>query len=125
MRWQWAPAIAAAAWISAVTGILVLNEVGLGPGTVCTFKRVTGIPCPTCGGTRAAVCLATARPLDALWFNPLVTVGLVLLAGWAVLRFGFGRRIAWRVGRRTRIIGWSLIAVAAAANWVYLIFTLP
>lgn len=48
----------------------------------CPLREVTGLPCPTCGGTHAAVDLVQGRWLDALRANPLVVVGLVLFGLW-------------------------------------------
>jgi len=51
---------------------------GLG---ACPFKTLTGIPCPTCGTTRAALALAEFRWLDALVLYPLPTLGWLALIG--------------------------------------------
>ncbi|MCB1185053.1 DUF2752 domain-containing protein [bacterium] len=40
----------------------------------CPLREMTGWPCPTCGGTRAAILLASGRPAAAFAANPLVTV---------------------------------------------------
>src|SRR5689334_14229058 len=42
--------------------------------TVCPLKHITGIPCPTCGGTRALKALGHGAVLAALRWNPLVTI---------------------------------------------------
>ncbi|MGB4774965.1 MAG: DUF2752 domain-containing protein [Daejeonella sp.] len=47
------------------------NEVG-----VCIIKHVTHIPCPSCGSTRSLVSLLKGNFLDALYWNP---IGLILL----------------------------------------------
>jgi hypothetical protein len=48
----------------------------------CPLRDLTGIPCPTCGGTHAALALAHGRFATAFTANPLVAVGLVLLGLW-------------------------------------------
>ena len=48
----------------------------------CPLRDMTGIPCPTCGGTHAAVALANGRLMDAFAANPLVTVGLIGFGFW-------------------------------------------
>lgn len=55
------------------------------------MQRVFGVPCPSCGGTRAAVHLLAGDPLSALSLNAgatvfLVMTGLLVLAG----TFGIG-----------------------------------
>ena len=48
----------------------------------CPLRDMTGIPCPTCGGTHAAVALANGRLMDAFAANPLVAIGLVGFGFW-------------------------------------------
>ncbi len=48
----------------------------------CTLRDMTGVPCPTCGGTHATVALAHGRWADAFAANPLVAGGLVVFGIW-------------------------------------------
>ena len=48
---------------------------------LCLFRRLTGVPCPTCGATRAALHLLHGAPRAAWETNPLASV---LLAGAAL-----------------------------------------
>jgi len=41
----------------------------------CLFKRVTNMPCPSCGSTRAILSLTNGNLADALYANP---VGFIL-----------------------------------------------
>nr|MEE4267918.1 DUF2752 domain-containing protein [Candidatus Krumholzibacteria bacterium] len=50
----------------------------------CPLRDITGVPCPTCGGTHSAASLAAGRWLDAFLANPVVAVGLVVFGVWAV-----------------------------------------
>jgi hypothetical protein len=43
----------------------------------CAFKGLTGIPCLTCGSTRAAVHLSHGEFLSAFVMNPLTTLCLI------------------------------------------------
>jgi hypothetical protein len=51
----------------------------------CAFHRLTGIPCPTCGTTRAAVAFFHGDVLGAFAANPLAAAAAVLFVGGAVL----------------------------------------
>jgi len=91
---------------------------------ICYFKLFTGLPCLTCGGTRAAIRLIRLDPAGALAMNPLVTLGGLLVAAWAAADLVLlTRRRALRVSmspaavRALRI----LIPLAVVANWAYLI----
>lgn len=89
----------------------------------CPLKSVSGLPCPTCGTTRAAVALARLDPLGALALNPLaalgwtVLVGGGLLAGAAALLGRPVREPSWRWRPHTR----AALAALLLANWIYLI----
>ena len=44
----------------------------------CAFKGLWGVPCPTCGSTRAVVHLSHGEIAAALAMNPVVTLVFVL-----------------------------------------------
>lgn len=64
----------------------------------CIFRRVTGMYCPGCGGTRAVVELLKGNILRSLWYHPVVvyTAGLY---GWYLI----SNTIEWISGKRFRI----------------------
>lgn len=87
----------------------------------CTLHALTGVPCPTCGATRAAGALAHGHLAAAFGWNPLAALGMsALLAGapvapaWVLLR---GPLPVWRAGWKTRV----LVGAALGANWLYLV----
>ena len=88
----------------------------------CVFRGVTGLPCPTCGGTRAALALARLDPAGAFQANPLVALGLVFLIGGGLV--AFARALSGRgVTEPVRVPVWvrAGLILALAANWFYLI----
>ncbi len=63
---------------------------------VCPMKRVTGIPCPGCGMTRAVRLLLHGDFAGATRMHPLVWVVIPLLAVLAALEVrGYVREGAW------------------------------
>jgi hypothetical protein len=50
----------------------------------CPLRDLTGLPCPTCGGTHAAVSLAHGRLAEAFSTSPLVAGGAILFALWLI-----------------------------------------
>jgi hypothetical protein len=104
-----------------LVAFLGLDHLGV---TLCMFKATTGLPCMTCGTTRAVARLARLDPVGALRVNPLVTVTLLafFLAGILdsiLLSRGLGLKIDF--SRRT--VKWFLIVfgILLLVNWAYLI----
>jgi hypothetical protein len=71
------------------------------PATLCLFRELTGLPCPFCGGTTAAVRLGHGRLGSALAASPLA---VAMLATWPLL--GAVRTPRWWQVRRVR---WSVV----------------
>jgi hypothetical protein len=88
----------------------------------CLFHTMTGLPCPTCGSTRAGLALSHLDLAGAAAMNPLAT----LTAAGFVLG-GLAAGLAALTGRSVRapaVPAWALRAstvFALAANWVWLL----
>jgi hypothetical protein len=55
--------------------------------TVCIFKRVTSLPCPSCGTTRAVSYLFNGEIAKSLFLNPfgiIVAVIMIVSPGWII-----------------------------------------
>jgi hypothetical protein len=92
----------------------------------CTFHEVTGYPCLSCGGTRAARAIGRLEFRRALAFNPLIAGWLLLAAPhalWVLLARWRGLpRPRLRPERRAdRVFLWMIPVVLLAANWTYLV----
>jgi len=84
------------AGVTAVALFVAAGLVGLpeGPGfIVCAFRRLTGIPCPGCGLTRAMAALARGELLLALHFHPFAPL---VLAEAGALWAGIGASVLGR-----------------------------
>ena len=111
----------AGAALALLASVIHLDALGV---PVCFFKATTGLPCLTCGGTRALVHLARLDVLGALAMNPLVALSLMALVPWAIadavlaLR---GRSLVLEIGPLLKqVLMWSAFPVLIA-NWAYLI----
>ena len=117
------------AWLWAVMAVssLALRPfwLALAPlAPACPFRTITGIPCPSCGTTHAAVALLHGEVLTALAANPLATVaGVVFIAGgllaplWAAL--------GWPMRKLpSPLPAWLRLGMVGllAANWAWLIW---
>lgn len=66
------------------------NYFGLNGLTQCTFKRLYGIPCPGCGGTRAVISLLHGDLIEAVYYHPFAVYTVIVYAVFFVshtLRF--------------------------------------
>lgn len=92
-------------------------------GSTCPFRALTGIPCATCGMTRAFVRLAHGDLPGALSASPLgaLAAGACwLFAAAAALRLALG--LPWpeirpRLARKLAVAG----LLALLANWAFLV----
>jgi hypothetical protein len=95
---------AAVAAIAVVIGALHIPH---RPATLCLFRELTGLPCPFCGGTTAAVRLGHGDLKGALGASPLA---VSLLATWPWLDVIHAPRWWGRKRIRWTVIGALLIA---------------
>lgn len=112
-------------WGAAALALVAVSPFAPGAATrlpSCFFREITGIPCPTCGGTRAALALLSGDLAGAFHANPLVAAAFVLLVGGGLVAGAIA--LAGRgVREPERIPGWARAAVilVLAANWLWLI----
>ena len=67
--------------VGAVAALALANlHVPGRPATLCPLRALTGLPCPFCGGTTAAVKLGHFDVLGALRANPVIVLGAVVVA---------------------------------------------
>lgn len=123
-----APGTPLAAWLGGIgaavavlASLVHLDALGV---PMCFFKATTGLPCLTCGGTRALVHLARLDVVGAVAMNPLVALSLMALVPWAIADAVLavrGRSLVLEMGPVLRqVLMWSAFP-ALIANWAYLI----
>lgn len=95
----------------------------------CGFRNTFGIPCLSCGGTRAFESLSHGQFLEAIAFNPAVIIGVAAVLVWFIVgisRFYRGRDPKTESRRKIGAKKLSLLLFSILAlNWIYLIFFLP
>lgn len=87
----------------------------------CLFKRATGVPCATCGGTRMAASALRGDLVGAFLLNPFLFAALGALVAWIALRLGFRRRVVVEAPRWAKVGAWSFVIGAFVGNWAMLI----
>lgn len=68
--------------------------------TICLFKNITGMPCPSCGMTRAFLFLGHGQIAKATALNPLALPVAVLLLLQGIRLFS---RLAWQRDYRLQL----------------------
>lgn len=99
-----------------------LMHVTGGNGLPCLLRTLTGVPCPLCGMTTAAVHLAAGDAAAGLAANPFITV--LVVCGALTLMLLSLRVVGvlpppqpWK-GNVRRVVSW-LAGVMAVASWLY------
>jgi len=96
------------------------------PWPRCLFHDLTGLPCLTCGMTRAAIQFFHGHFLNALWWNPLVFIGLCALSIFNVYALGVlilrtpRLRIRFDTDMEKRAARFLVLA-AVILNWAFLL----
>jgi len=116
-------------WLAVTVGAAIAAVAWLAlqlPWPVCTFRRLTGFPCLTCGATRASLALLHGDLAAAWRLNPLV-----FAAAWAVACFDLYALVVLSSGARRLRISWpnrmvrrltlSAAGVVGLLNWIYLL----
>jgi hypothetical protein len=89
----------------------------------CPIKALIGLPCLTCGTTRAGLALSRLDLVGAISINPLaalawlILVGGGLVAGLLALLDIPVREPEWRLSLPMR----CLLVMAFLTNWAYLV----
>lgn len=116
-------AILAACALVAI-GLVALLPLAHLPFSLCVFKAVTGLPCMTCGTTRAFTRLGRLDLAGALAMNPLVTLGTLALGPWALADLVLlprGRALSLELSPAAARVTRIAVVVAVFANWIWLI----
>lgn len=106
---------------AAAVGVLHLDRL---PVTFCAFKAVTGLPCMTCGTTRAFARLFTLDLPGAVSMNPLAVAVALALVPWGVADLVLlprGRAVSLEVSPGLAPVVRVAALTLVAANWAYLI----
>lgn len=87
----------------------------------CLFKVWLGIPCPTCGTTRAALALARFDLVHALTHYPLQSLAWIAFLGGGLIAgaLAWQRRPLPRLPRNLPLGARLAIVLTVLANWMY------
>ena len=99
------------------------------PG-VCLFKRITGIPCPSCGSTRSVLSILNGDFAGALLWNPfgLIIISILILAPlWILYDIVLHKDSFLQIYNRTEIFlerKWIaiILILLVIMNWIWNIY---
>jgi len=96
--------------------------------TVCLFKAVTHLPCPSCGSSRALILLAKGDVSESVMLNPfgtILAIALVIVPFWIVIDI-FRRReslFRWYIAAERALLHNRWLSIPAVAlvlvNWIW------
>lgn len=101
---------------------LMIAQITESPLPACMFRRITGVPCGTCGSTRCVLAAGRGDIAEAFLHNPFM---FTVLAGMAIvlgLRLIAGRTIELNLSRGGRRLMWIAIGGAFILNWAWVIW---
>lgn len=92
-------------------------------GLPCQFRKLTGLYCPGCGGTRAFLYLLKGRPLKSLYYHPVPLYGLLLYLNF-MIRYIFSKLVppacpVHLKPARPRTFYLVLLVVLLLGNWIF------
>ena len=92
--------------------------------TICPMKLLLGVPCPTCGSTRAVVRFVQGDIRGAFAMQPfmmavLVAAPFLVAVSWGLIGWSRTKKAVLSVAACP--LFWIAFEAAAICNWVYLI----
>ncbi len=114
--------------ISVILGIIILLSLILDAApqnvSLCLIHAFTGLPCPSCGMTRAFVSLGHGDIHTAVLLNPASIP--IYIATWivfvlALLQVAYGKKYIEIIWSKYRRILFPVILTMMAFAWIYLL----
>lgn len=97
-------------------------------GQSCGTKSLLGMPCPTCGSTRALIALLQGDVTRAFTLQPFVVTACTLALLYsaysvAVLFGGMRPWLKWPRSKQARVLMLSLATTLFVSNWVFIVLS--
>jgi len=108
----WAAVVSAGAWAPWLAGRGV---------ELCMFKRLTGLPCPTCGATRGCLRLLAGDLAGGWLCNPLLFSVAGIAAAALICKVTLGRKLRVQLSRMEKLALGCLGVGLVLGNWAYVI----
>ena len=112
--------------ISVILGTIILLSIVLDSApqklALCLFNSATGLPCPSCGMTRAFISLGHGNIHSAILFNPASI--FIYIAAWvglilASLQTVYGKKYIEIIWSKCKRILFPIIITIMTFTWIY------
>jgi len=108
-------------WLALGSAAVWLDLHTAGQMHLCTFKHISGIPCPACGFSRGMLSLSKGNLLECWSYNPLLFSLMGVFFILTILRIFFGKKLKIKLEHGERTLAWIAAVALLIANWVYII----
>lgn len=105
-------------------GVWVVESGAYRP-SLCGLKAAIGLPCLTCGSTRATLYLFHGDILAALAHQPMMMFIYLIFAIWglvSLVSFALGKKVSITLAPRVDLAAKVALITIPIANWIYLIW---
>ena len=109
-------------WLAMVAACVILSHKFQTNLELCLFRKITTIPCPTCGATRGIIHFISGQPITGFMFNPLFFSFLFVVTVLTIVRVIFARTFVLSLSPKQRLAAWIGFFILLGANWAYEIF---
>lgn len=91
-------------------------------GYSCYFRSVLGVPCPGCGGTRAAILFANLQIYDSMRMHIAVALGAVMYGFFMITQFCHFRYSTKGLKENQLYFMIGLFVFVLIVRWLLLVF---
>lgn len=91
---------------------------------VCGLKQAVGLPCLSCGATRATLNLLHGNLFTAISYQPMVMLIYVVLIVWGIISTWAlvkQQSVSFELSKLQRWLIGSLFLIIPVVNWFYLV----
>jgi len=111
-------------WLLLILISYLVRNVNSSLVSLCWFRNIFNIKCPTCGSTRIVVNLMRMRILQAFLINPLVFAFSLVIIFYLALRTFIGKDVDFIMSKRERTFTLVFFILIFFLNWLYVIMSL-
>ncbi|MCD6161577.1 MAG: DUF2752 domain-containing protein [candidate division Zixibacteria bacterium] len=109
-------------WMILIIGALAMYR--FRPPSTCLFHNLTGVPCLSCGVTRAVGAFFSGEFISMLCFNPLAVLfcaALFFFSLFKLVEYIFRFKLRIDVSSKISLAVRVTVIFLVAANWLFLI----